>query len=61
MEREEALWALHSAYRRGTNVLALVCAPQSTFDRMQAQGERLGVTVHRTVWEEELHALEEIR
>ena len=58
---EKGLWSLHNAYRRGTNVLVLVCAPQSSFDEMRAQGERLGITVWRTVWEEELRGLEEAR
>jgi len=54
---EEGLWALHNAYRRGTNVMVFVCAPQANFDQMQAQGQRLGVTVQRTVWEDELKML----
>ena len=54
---EEGLWALHNAYRRGTNVMVFVCAPQADFDRMQAQGTRLGVSVQRTAWESELMML----
>jgi hypothetical protein len=52
-----ALWAYHEAYRRGSNVVVLVCAPQPDFDQMRGQGERLGVRLHRTVWEKELHAV----
>ena len=53
---EKALWALHNAYRRGSNVIALLCDPDAQFRTRQAQGERLGVTIHRTVWEKDLHA-----
>ena len=55
----ETLWVLHNAYRRGSNVLVLICAPQTDYKVMQSQAERLGVTVHRTVWESELRQLEE--
>jgi hypothetical protein len=54
---EEDVWMLHNAYRRGSNVIALVCAPQPDFDALRGQGEQLGVTVHRTIWEKELRAL----
>lgn len=56
---QETLWLLHNAYRRGSNVLALLCAPQADYKVIQSQAERLGVTVHRTVWESELRQLEE--
>lgn len=56
---QETLWLLHQAYRRGSNVLALVCAPQADLKTVQSQAERLGVTVHRIVWESELRQLEE--
>lgn len=52
---ERALWALHNAYRRGSNVMVLLCAPDPEFQMMQARAERLGVQIHRTVWERELH------
>jgi uncharacterized protein (DUF58 family) len=52
---ERAIWSLHNAYRRGSNVMVLLCAPDPDFQLMQARAERLGVIVHRTVWERELH------
>ena len=54
---EEGLWVLHSAYRRGSNVLALNCAPLPEYAVRQAQGKRLGVKVQRTLWEIDLHNL----
>lgn len=51
------IWMLHNAYRRGSSVIALVCAPQADFDSVRSQGERLGVTVQRTIWEKDLRAL----
>lgn len=54
---EATLWTLHEAYRRGSNVVVLVCTAQPEFDRLRAQGERLGLRLHRTVWEKELHAV----
>ncbi|MBX3014172.1 MAG: DUF58 domain-containing protein [Caldilineaceae bacterium] len=57
---ETTLWALHHAYRRGSNVIALVCAPQPNFDQMQAQSKKLGVKVEKTVWERDLVALQEM-
>jgi uncharacterized protein (DUF58 family) len=54
---EKALWTLHEAYRRGSNVVVLVVAPQASFDRIRAQGEKLGVQIHRAVWEKDLHAI----
>ncbi len=53
----DELWVLHNAYRRGSNAIALVCAPQPNFAHIRAQGERLHVTVHRTIWEKDLHEL----
>lgn len=54
---EKALWTLHEAYRRGSNVVVLIVTPQLNFDRLRAQGGKLGVQIHRTVWEKELHAV----
>ena len=54
---ERALWTLHNAYRRGSNIVALVCAPDPNFKQMQAQGERLGVQLYRSVWEKDLHEM----
>jgi uncharacterized protein (DUF58 family) len=54
---EEGLWVMHSAYRRGSNVIALVCSAQQEFNLMQARGKRLGVTMYRTLWEKDLQAL----
>jgi uncharacterized protein (DUF58 family) len=55
---ESTLWVLHSAYRRGSRVLALVTATQPDFRTIQAQGARLGVEVHATAWDSDLHRLE---
>ena len=55
---EKTLWTLHEAYRRGSNVVVLVVTPQTNFDRLRAQGEKLGVNIHRTVWEKDLHAVQ---
>jgi uncharacterized protein (DUF58 family) len=54
---EQALWVLHEAYRRGSNVVALVCARDDLFRTVQAKGTRLGVQVHSTLWDSDLHAL----
>jgi uncharacterized protein (DUF58 family) len=54
---EKALWTLHEAYRRGSNVVVLVVTPQLNFDLIRAQGEKLGVRIHRTIWEKDLHAV----
>lgn len=54
---EAALWALHGVFRRGSSVLVLVCATDADLRTLKAQGERLGVTVHSTVWDSDLHAL----
>ncbi len=51
---EAGLWMLHHAYRRGSNVVALVCAPQPNLNQIRARAEQLGVTVHRTIWEKDL-------
>ncbi len=48
---EATLWMLHNAYRRGSNVVVLVVTAESSFDRLRAQGEKLGVHLYRTVWE----------
>lgn len=56
---QETLWLLHQAYRRGSNILVLICAPQADWKTVQSQAARLGVTVHRIVWESELRQLEE--
>jgi uncharacterized protein (DUF58 family) len=55
---EPSLWVLHGLYRRGSRVLVLVTATQPDLRTVQAQGARLGVEVHNTVWESELHQLE---
>jgi uncharacterized protein (DUF58 family) len=57
---EAALWVLHGAYRRGSRVLALVTATQPDLRTLQAQGARLGVEVHPTVWDSDLHQLEAV-
>ncbi len=54
---EEMLWVLHSAYRRGSNVIVLVCASQPDFRIVQARGRRLGLQIESTIWESDLQAL----
>jgi uncharacterized protein (DUF58 family) len=54
---EAALWALHGVFRRGSSVLALICATDPDLRTLAAQGARLGVTVHSTIWDSDLHAL----
>ena len=51
---DAALWALHEAYRRGSNVVGLVCAGQPDFDRLRARGSKLGVRLYHTIWEKDL-------
>jgi uncharacterized protein (DUF58 family) len=55
---DKALWTLHEAYRRGSNVIVMIVTPQPNFDRLRAQGEKLGVHIHRTIWEKDLHAVQ---
>lgn len=54
---EASLWALHAVFRRGSSVIVLVCATQPDLRTVQAQGARLGVTVHSTVWDSDLRSL----
>ena len=54
---ERSLWALHAAYRRGTNVLVLVCAQQADLRVLQARGERLGVDIRSVIWESDMQTL----
>lgn len=56
----ETLWTLHSVYRRGMNVVVLVCALQEDFKQIQAQSRSLGVQVHRTLWDVDLQRLGEV-
>lgn len=51
------LWVLHNAYRRGSKVIAMVCATQANIESIRAQGEKLNVLVHQTIWERDLHNL----
>ncbi|MFN2200433.1 MAG: DUF58 domain-containing protein [Caldilineaceae bacterium] len=51
------VWVLHNAYRRGSRVLAMVCATQPDLDAVRAQAEKLNVFVHQTIWERDLHRL----
>jgi len=53
---ERAMWALHNAYRRGSNVTALLVAPDENFLQRKAQSKQLGIHVYRTIWEKDLHA-----
>jgi uncharacterized protein (DUF58 family) len=54
---ETTLWVLHNAYRRGSNVIGLICADQPDFRVLQARGKRLGVQLFHTVWERDLQAV----
>jgi uncharacterized protein (DUF58 family) len=54
---EATLWTLHNAYRRGSNVVVLVVTAEAGFDSLRARGEKLGVQLHRVVWEKDLHAV----
>ena len=54
---EDTLWLLHQTYRRGAEVIVLVCAQQPDFSTMQAQAKQLGITAHLTVWERDLREL----
>ena len=51
------VWVLHNAYRRGSKVIAMVCATQPDLDAVRAQAEKLNVLVHQTIWEKDLHNL----
>lgn len=53
---KQAIWALHNAHRRGSNVIALLVAPDEHFYERKAQADQLGVQLYRTVWEKDLHA-----
>ncbi len=55
---EAGLWALHQAHRRGSNIIVLICAPQPGLEALQSQAKRLGVQIHKTIWEKELAALQ---
>jgi uncharacterized protein (DUF58 family) len=54
---EQLLWVLHGAYRRGSNVVALVCSAQPDFAVTQGRSKRLGITMHKTVWQKDLEQL----
>lgn len=55
---EDALWVLHNAYRRGSQVIVLLCAPQPEFELLQSKAKKLGIGIYRTLWEKDLEALE---
>lgn len=54
---DDTLWVLHSIYRRGSKVLALICADQQSVPELRARAGRLGITVHQTLWERDLQTL----
>lgn len=54
---EQTLWVLQNAYRRGSNVVVLVCAPQPDFDTVRAEAGQLHIAVYRTIWDKDLHSL----
>lgn len=56
---EQSLWMLHNAYRRGSNIIALLCTADAEFKALQARGERLGIQLYRSKWEKDLRALSE--
>ena len=51
------VWVLHNAYRRGSKVIAMVCATQADLESVRAQAGKLNVLVHQTIWEKDLHNL----
>ena len=55
---EQTLWALHHAYRRGSNVTVLICAPQADYEEIRAKGKHLHIHVQRTIWEKDLRQLQ---
>ena len=55
---EQLLWTLHDAFRRGTQVVTLVCAHQVGLRALQARGSRLGIHIHSTIWESDLETLD---
>ncbi len=55
---EASLWVLHQAYRRGSNIIVLVCAPQPDLENMQSSAKRLGIQIYKTIWEKDLAALQ---
>lgn len=54
-----ALWMLHDAYRRGSNVTVLLTTPDADFNILQAHAGQLGVQVFRSMWEKDLRAVSE--
>ncbi|MEM7127379.1 MAG: DUF58 domain-containing protein [Chloroflexota bacterium] len=54
---EKGLWMLHNAYRRGSDIVVLLTAPDADFKNMQARGEKLGVQLYQAVWEKDLQAV----
>lgn len=56
---EQDLWMLHRLYRRGSNVVVLVCASQPGLRAIQATGHRLSVHILPALWESDLKAIEQ--
>lgn len=54
---EAALWLLHQARRRGSTVIALLCSEQPGFPGMRARAEKLGISLHQSIWDKDLHSL----
>lgn len=54
---DRSLWALHAAYRRGTNVMVMLCARQAHLAVLQARGAQLGVDIRSAIWESDLRSL----
>ena len=54
---EQSLWVLHNAYRRGSQVIVLICAPHPDFDVLQSKGKKLNVAIYKTIWEKDLESL----
>lgn len=51
------VWMLHNAYRRGSKVIAMLCATQADIESVRAQAKKLNVVVHQTIWERDLRNL----
>ncbi len=52
---EGLIWALHLVVRRGSSVLLLLCGEQVDARLMIARADRLGIQLHQTLWEKDLH------
>ncbi len=54
---EGMLRILHGLYRRGLNVIVLVCAQQADYRKLQTEAEHLGIITYQVIWEADLTLL----